>query len=334
MKFENLSISVLQLDKTNPRIARVVEMYQGDPPAEQIALALGVGESSVTEGAVTFHSLRESIKTHRGLIHPILVNKVSKGNYVVIEGNTRLAIFKEFHEARIEGKWDSIPCIIHENLSSAEINAIRLQAHLVGPREWDPYSKAKYLAHLRDNNLLTWNQIIDYCGGKRKEAQYYYDAYHDMEKYYRPILEDDTAFDPTRFSAFVELQKPRIKDSVINAGFTLEDFAKWVNNRNFTRLENVRRLPDLLGNKESKNLFLKDCDKEALKILDAPPADINLDKISLLQLARLLTERIRSIRFEDITKFQKDSSLPEPLALLDAKEALDDLFETISSNEA
>jgi hypothetical protein len=48
-----------------------------------------------------------------------------------------------------------------------------------------------------------------------------------MEKYYRPLVTDDE-FDTTRFSGFVELQKPGIKEAITKGKFTLTDFSNWI----------------------------------------------------------------------------------------------------------
>jgi hypothetical protein len=230
--FEMVGISSIELDIDNPRIARVLEMYPSPTP-DQIHLALGVNDSPVDGDPIgtTFYSLQQSIRTHGGIIHPIIVNREPTGRLVAIEGNTRVAIYKRFSDEDGGTNWNEIPAMVYEALDQAEIEAIRLQAHLVGPRSWDPYSKAKYLYRLRNQHHLTWNQIVDFCGGKQREAQEYVDAYQDMEKHYRPVLTSDGDFDQTRFSAFVELQKPRVKQAILAAGFNLTDFSKWVDQR-------------------------------------------------------------------------------------------------------
>ena len=119
---------------------------------------------------------------------------------------------------RVEEKWIFA---IYDNLSDQEIDAIRLQAHLVGVRQWDPYSKAKYLNHLYDKGHLSLSQITDFCGGDKREVTNYIQAYNDMEKYYTPILESDQDFDPTRFSAFVELQSSRVHEAIVGAGYNV-----------------------------------------------------------------------------------------------------------------
>src|SRR5215813_7557542 len=148
---KSVAIDLIDLDVENPRVRRFLE-YTPIPTAEQIYLALGFGSSeSDSGGTTTFRALRESIRENKGIIIPIIVRTKPDGRYLAIEGNTRLAIYKEFQDEQGKGKgWDQIPCIVRDGLKENEVHAIRLQAHLVGPRPWDPYSKAKYLDFLRN----------------------------------------------------------------------------------------------------------------------------------------------------------------------------------------
>ena len=73
--YQILPISQLQLDLNNPRICQYLEMFGDNVTAEGIALALNDSGSSVT--STSFSSLRESIRVHKGIIHPIIVNHIS-----------------------------------------------------------------------------------------------------------------------------------------------------------------------------------------------------------------------------------------------------------------
>ena len=252
-----LPIKDIELDKDNPRIAKYLEMYGGKITAEQIALALGVGDSQLEGTGTTFQSLKASIRTYGGVIHPILVNKVDDGRNVVIEGNTRVAIYKEFKDKGVAGNWDTIIAIVYDSMSQEQIDAIRLQTHLVGPRAWDPYSKAKYLDYLRNTEHLTFKQIVDYCGGREREINDYIEAYQVMESVYKAQLESDDEFDHSRFSAFVELQRPTVKQAIVNSGFGLEDFSKWVIDHKIHPLNTVRQLSRILENRQSREIFIK-----------------------------------------------------------------------------
>jgi hypothetical protein len=73
------------------------------------------------------------------LINPIIVTPRPDGSYIVIEGNTRVAIYRELAEEGASGDWATIPAVVRSELQEKGEHAIRLQAHLVGPRPWRPY---------------------------------------------------------------------------------------------------------------------------------------------------------------------------------------------------
>lgn len=161
--YVELPVEDIELDISNPRIARGVAYYN-PITSEIMALLLG----STSEACA---SLRESIRENKGIIHPIVVNKRVDGTYVVIEGNTRLQIYKDFIASGEPGDWTKIRAIVYDTLSDDEMHSIRLQAHLIGPREWDPYSKAMYLNHLANVEHMPMNTLISFCGGSSKASE-------------------------------------------------------------------------------------------------------------------------------------------------------------------
>ena len=112
--YQELDINLVILDHNNPRIKMFLEMYGENISAEAIALALN---SSATDGATSFASLKESIRVNGGIINPIIVNHTLDGKYVVIEGNTRLQIYRDFASKNSSGNWDKIRAIVYENLT-------------------------------------------------------------------------------------------------------------------------------------------------------------------------------------------------------------------------
>ena len=328
-----ISVHDVKLDPENPRIARMIEMYGPNVTAVQISLALGVGDVPEGETYTTFRSLRESIRANGGIIQPIIVNRQSDGDLVAIEGNTRLQIYRDFLEQGVEGDWGTILAIVHEGLERKSIDAIRLQAHLVGPRPWDPYSKARYLTSLRNDKHMTMEQIIEFCGGRKRQVLDYIDAYQDMEKYYRPRLGSNRIFDVTRFSAFVELQKPNIVHGLTEAAYTKEDFAQWVIDGLFAPIATVRQLPRILEHPAAREVFLADGAQEAIKSLETEPADASLENASLTQLALELTRRVTKLQFSDIQRLKAEPHNENGEALFEAKAQLVDLLALVSEEE-
>lgn len=329
-QFAMLPVETLVLDTSNPRVARFIEMYGSEVTDDQMSLALGAANNyEQGESTTTFQSLRESIRTHGGLIHPILVNRDANERLVVIEGNTRALIYRQFKSTENSRQWDEIPALVYDQLDEKAIDAIRLQAHLVGPREWDPYSKAKYLDYLSNSEHLTTDQIIDFCGGQRSEVHRFIAAYNDMESHYRPLLPSDDQFDPTRFSAFVEMQAPRVQEALLRSQHTKKDFAQWVKDLRMSPLNLVRRLPAILSNPEARRVFLAHGAREAEKVLNTPSTVDALNDATMSQLAAALTERIDKMSYNDLRRLRDDLDTPEHRVIIEARDRLIQLCEDI-----
>ena len=333
-KHEFLKVSEIELDLSNPRITRFLEMYEGKPTPEQIFMALGAGgdESDGSSGP-TFHKLKQSILTNGGVIQPVVVNRTTDGKQVCIEGNTRVALYRSFLQDEVAGNWQTIPALVYEDLDEEDRDAVRLQAHLVGPRQWDPYSKAKYLSYLRNKEHFPFQKLVDLCGGSSKAVKESIEAYSDMENYYRPLLETDSEFDTRRFSGFVELQKPNIKLAIAKAGYSLHDFASWIHNRKIEALAEVRYLPSILKNKKATEVFLKVGAVEAYKMLDRPDLSKALEDAGLSQLSRALAQAIRSVEYKEVQRLRADQSLDTHEYLKDARDLLSDFIDSITVAE-
>jgi hypothetical protein len=329
-----IKIEDIDLDYDNPRIARVLEMYsnRNDISAEQISLALGTdgGDSSHT----TFTSLRESIRTNGGIIHPIIVNQIGK-RYIVIEGNTRVQIYKDFANSNVPGDWNEIMAVIYTNLSEQDAHAIRLQSHLVGPRDWDPYSKAKYLYLLYNQEKLPFAQIVDFCGGDRNKTLKYIKAYEDMENHYRPQLESENDFDAEKFSAFIEYQNGNVKQSIIDNGYSIDDFSSWIISEKIPQLAKIRQLPMVLANQKAKAAFINGTIDDGIRYLDViNPIGTPLKEATLDQLAAEISKRIREMTYETMKAYKISSAYTEKKAnIFEAFDQLKEFCDDISTEE-
>jgi len=318
--YVELSIEQIHLDRNNPRIATYLALHNPDDITSDV-MALLLGATSTT-----CEALRESIKENGGIIHPIVVNKELNGRYVVIEGNTRLQIYKDFLKTGVPGDWSTIRAIIYDDLEENDIHSIRLQAHLVGPREWDSYAKAKYLDYLYNTTGMPMAVIIAYCGGSSKayEIRNMIAAFNDMETYYRPLCDDESAFDVRKFQGFVELQKKNIIDSLTIHGYDKSDFAKWIIDEKISVLADVRRLPDILHSKKATQVFLKENSTEAKKILAVE--EITSDKLKDVPyelLAKELSKRVLDMTIQEIHYLRDDVDYANKL------NSLQEVYDTI-----
>ena len=302
--YQELDINLVILDHNNPRIKMFLEMYGENISAEAIALALN---SSATDGATSFASLKESIRVNGGIINPIIVNHTLDGKYVVIEGNTRLQIYRDFASKNSSGNWNKIRAIVYENLTDEEIHSIRLQSHLVGPRDWDPYSKVKYLYHLCYDEKLPMTTIISYCGGKKSEILKLIDAYDTMQKYYVPkVKEMGGELDIREFSKFAEFKNKSITDALLFNHYEASDFAEWVINGNVDKAQNVRQLPQVLKEPEAKKEFLKTNLTNAIKKLNTTVSStIDLSSVSYDEVGGAFLTKLRNISYAESKSLKK-----------------------------
>lgn len=335
--YQMMEINLLELDRDNPRIKHVLEMYNGTINEDQIRQALFATISYEENTGTTLRTLKESIKANGGIIHPIIVrHDSSSGKYIVIEGNTRVQIYKDFVATEQKGEWSKIPAIIYNDLEPSKIDAIRLQAHLVGPRDWDPYSKAKYLDSLYREQNLTIAQIVDFCGGNKKSVNNYIDAYHLMEMHYRPQLDTDQEFDKNCFSAFIEVQNKQLQETMLKHNITMKDFAKWVIEGKFSPLNTIRQLARVLENKEGKEVFLKDGNtmKKAIEVLNSnitSSSQADFSKISMEELGKELLKKIRAMPYSEYTLLLQGKSPEREAMLWDLKDELETLCNGLNS---
>ncbi len=158
---------------------------------------------------------------------------------------------------------------------------------------------------------MTLSQLVEFCGGKgkQKEVMNYIEAYIDMEKFYRPQIPSDSDFDSTRFSAFVELQKGGVISSLKKAGFSKENFAKWVIQEKFPALNLVRALPKILGDAKAFEEFKRKDAKEALKFIEITQGkDSVLSSAGILELCNALTIKILDMPYSELSELRSSGS--------------------------
>lgn len=295
-----LDVGAVEFDAANPRIAHYLEAYEDVDP-ELVAYALNPGDAKFLE-------LQQAIRTNEGIINPIIVN-ATDGRLTAIEGNTRLAIYKKFlREEPGNETWQRIPAIVYENMSATAVDAVRLQAHLVGVRNWTPYAKAKYLHMLHVAERLPLNSLVDFCGGNSLDVLRNIEAYKAMENEYRPLVPADQ-FNQRKFSLFFEAQKPAIRQAITRAGFTTATFAGWVRDDKFhPRQELVRELPKILASPRAREVFLREGAQAAEKFIDRPTLSRELEAASLEELCTALVEKVKNLTLRERDELREDGA--------------------------
>lgn len=335
--FKLISTKTTEFDTGNPRIKKALEKYGDNITAERISFALRTA-SEDAKAATSFSRLKDSIRAIGSITQPITV-VIQNDETICIDGNTRLSIYKEFLGEETDGDWTKIPALVLSNANQKDIETIRVSAHLVGTRAWPAYEKARYLHYLYHQEFMEFGDMVVRCGGNKKEIERQIEAYENMNMYYRDVV-DDTAFHIDRFSGFVELQKPGIKEVILDSGYELSTFGEWIRDGKIRRLADVRLLPKVLKDDEATEIFTgggigsieiaaKYVDNKIETDANLNPRNITLEKASIHLLAQFLARKISELPFSALQALndgKDDHELETIRACEDLQERLGELL--------
>lgn len=121
----------------NPRVYSALRENGNENPSQSEIEALMRSTENVKE-------LKTQIEQNGGLIEPLIVVR-KDGDYVVLEGNSRLAAYRILFEIN-PSKWSKVPVnILPEDISETEIFTLIGTYHLVKKKDWTVYEQAAYV---------------------------------------------------------------------------------------------------------------------------------------------------------------------------------------------
>lgn len=334
---KEVPVALIDLDPENPRIRAAIER-QGiqDPSEEQLSFHLSAAVNSVGSGGHGYRRLRESIKAAGRAYQPVSLIRLDAPSptgreYLCLDGNTRVAIYRELADQTVLGDWTTINAEIIEPEDEEDrvrsVEHIRMISHIVGAREWSPYRQAKYLDELRNKHFFSWDHIVGLCGGQVTRSALAEDitAYEMMEDYRDQV--SPAAFNEHRFSAYREFVKIRGVDLLENNAMTLDDFHGWVARGVLNKDEQVRHLRSVLADDDAREILLK-CRPGGLQeaidhVQDKRRADRrrsehaeHLRDSTLLDLARAFSYRVGRTTLTEISDLE---NRPEELGEIVAR---------------
>ena len=240
VKIGNMNVADLKFYTKNPRVFSVLN-NDGDPSQEEI-------EKHMTEQDHV-KQLKISIESNGGLIDPVIVRD---GDFVVLEGNSRLAAYRLLCE-NDPVKWGKIKVkLLPKDISDGAIFALLGQYHIIGRKDWDPYEQASYLYRRHQETKLPIDYMAEELGITKAKAKKMIDVIdfmiqnHDLNKrnwsYYEEYLKN------------AGLKKYR--ETNPNLDTTI---VKMIQNDEFNQASDIRRMGDIakLGDKQSKRIMNK-----------------------------------------------------------------------------
>ena len=129
-----LRVRNLSFYAENPRIYSLIQKPGVEPSQNEIHKSLSKMDH--------VKQLIQSIRANGGLTDPMLVRD---GDFVVLEGNSRLAAYREL--ARNDAiRWGEAKVrLLPENISEKLVFALLGEYHIIGRKDWAPYEQAGYL---------------------------------------------------------------------------------------------------------------------------------------------------------------------------------------------
>ena len=197
-------------------------------------------------------NLISDIKRHGGLMESILVRY---DTMEVIEGNSRLAVYRKLHEQGSEGGWELIQCDIVSTLTDEQQDAFLNQIHVKGKTQWAAYEKANF-AYVRSDRGNSIEDIAYRFGETESE----------IEKRIRIIsmMKENGDTDRSHFSYYDVLVRNRrissgIKENDKLRKVVLEKIKQLAPEEDieFTALELRNKLPVLLSKPKALKKYVR-----------------------------------------------------------------------------
>lgn len=156
----------------NPRVYSIVGADRREPPQEDIQAALCQMEH--------VRQLVQSIRANGGLIDPLLIRD---GDFVVLEGNSRLAAYRLLAE-RSPVKWGKVKCkLLPKSVGGDDIFALLGEYHIIGKKDWAPYEQAGYLYRRHVRHGVDPSKMASEVGLSSKAVNYLIEVYGFMVKH-------------------------------------------------------------------------------------------------------------------------------------------------------
>lgn len=347
----SVDINKIKLNPKNPRLGRVKGMTFDDKNTlsqTQIQASLQMISQDETDNVTDLNIVRDSYKATKASIlkmgrisTPIIIQKLAEKDhefeYIVLEGNNRLTIYKELHEDsqdidNYDDNWKNIPCEIIEDPNPKFYHQIQLTAHIVPPKPWDPFARAKYLHFLKNDNnsQLEFEEILQTCGGESRKnfIKNEINAYEHMEKW-RLSEQYSGSYDVQKFQYFFQYQirKTRLE----GIGITEEKFIELMSipgkiqqARHVSRLHEIWNNPsDVKTAEEIKNTFINHNSSEALALLDTKKRekkDVNTSDI--LELCETLSNEL-----DKFSQYSERLAIAQEIGSLETLQSTKDALE-------
>ena len=342
-EYGSIDIDAIEFDIENPRILKELEAYPVEDRQEKASYLLLIHSNK--EYGPGKHELERSIVAGGGIYEAIQCVPIEgKDNkYKVIEGNTRLAIYRSLRNEDPQNEvWHKIKTQVFYDRAPEDLDEMRLIAHLMGKKQWPLYAQGRYIDSLI-NDDRSYEQIAEKLGGQTSTVRKKRDAYRAFKKHYEPLFKGNNQINVNEehMSFFVEASSGSI-ESALAREFGTEDagkdkLAEWIRDKKIAHSIHVRDIPKVFANESIKNDFISGeigTLKEASNLLHTTTnVATSVGEATIEDLSDELSRKINNIDRHTMTLLKNESmaSTVDSMQLLFIE--MESLIEEIGSEE-
>lgn len=213
---EIINVETIVLDQTelkffpeNPRIYSMLNVSKNNIPEQDEIERKLCGMEHVKQ-------LVQSIKANGGLIDPLIVRD---GDFVVLEGNSRLAAYRILAKTNVL-EWAKVKCtILPADIDERLIFLLLGQYHIISRKDWSPFEQAGYLHRRNKTFNIPIEEMASEMGKTSSEIKHLILVYETMLKngdsdtskwsYYYEMLKNKSVVETME-------KKPEFKEKVFS----------------------------------------------------------------------------------------------------------------------
>lgn len=174
---EKINVRTMELDQSelkyfpeNPRIYSLLNVSKSNVPDQDEIERKLCGMDHVKQ-------LVQSIRANGGLIDPLIVRD---GDYVVLEGNSRLAAYRTLSKTNVL-EWAKVKCtLLPADIDERLIFLLLGQYHIISRKDWSPFEKAGYLHRRHREYKIPIEEMAAEMGDTPSENKYMIFVYETM----------------------------------------------------------------------------------------------------------------------------------------------------------
>ncbi len=198
---EMMSAEAVLLNPDNPRVRFQIQHRKGGKTLNSHELLELIREQP------GYDALQKAIRKAGGIYEPVVV----RHDGLVVEGNTRAAVYKTLHSGnKADPRWMQMPVVrLPDTVPPSALARLMASYHIAGKTVWRPYAQADQIYHLRHTYGLTLTQIADETRMSEREVEQYLEAYEYLVKEVLPQVSNGNGSDilESKFSHALEFVK-------------------------------------------------------------------------------------------------------------------------------